>query len=358
MRVIQMIDTLNFGDGVGNVVMQLKGILDDLRIENQIYSKWWDERVADYREDIDKYRPMKSDLIIYNFAGKSMILEQVAGYPCRRLIYYHNVTPPEFFRACDPEAYKNCKEGLEQLKENLQRFDGFWAASPFNAMDLISYGADITETDVLPPYFDFEELENAPYDRKLLHQLQNGEPYILFVGRVAPNKRFEDILRVFENYYRYHSQNIKLYLVGDSAQKNDYTDALYAQVDQMTAKNQVVFTGKVTAKELYSYYRGASVFLCMSEHEGFCMPLLEAQHFGIPTIGYASCAVPDTMGGSGVLLYKRDYALIACLLDSVLHDERLRNSIIEKQGRNLKKYSRVAVRERLNTLLQKWGTEQ
>ena len=309
MRVIQLIDALDFGDGVSNVVMQLKDLLDDLGIDNQIYSKWFDDRVAGFRKDIDKCRPGKDDLVLYHYSGKSSILEQAAGYSCRRLIYFHNMTPPKFFRVSNPEIYRNCVEGLEQLKENIQRFDGFWAVSPFNASDLISYGADPAETDVFPPYFDFERLENAPYDKKLLRLLQSEEPYILFVGRVSPNKRFEDILDAFENYYRYHDKNVKLYLVGNREQSSVYTDELYAQVGRMAAKDKVVFTGKVTEEELYAYYRGASAFLCMSEHEGFCMPLLEAQHFGIPTIGYAACAVPDTMGESGVLLYKKDPAL-------------------------------------------------
>ena len=357
MRVIQLIDALDFGDGVSNVVMQLKDLLDDLGIDNQIYSKWFDDRVAGFRKDIDKCRPGKDDLVLYHYSGKSSILEQAAGYSCRRLIYFHNMTPPKFFRVSNPEIYRNCVEGLEQLKENIQRFDGFWAVSPFNASDLISYGADPAETDVFPPYFDFERLENAPYDKKLLRLLQSEEPYILFVGRVSPNKRFEDILDAFENYYRYHDKNVKLYLVGNREQSSVYTDELYAQVGRMAAKDKVVFTGKVTEEELYAYYRGASAFLCMSEHEGFCMPLLEAQHFGIPTIGYAACAVPDTMGESGVLLYKKDPALTACLLDSVLHDEELRISIVEKQRENLEQYRRAAVRARLEILLQKWGVK-
>ena len=354
MRVLQLIDALDFGDGVSNVVMQLKGLLDDLGVENHIYSRWWDERVAEYRQDIDKCHPGKNDLVIYNYSGKSTILEQAAGYPCCRLIYYHNVTPPEFFRISNSEMYENCVEGLTQLKENIQRFDGFWAVSSFNAENLISYGADPAETDVLPPYFDFERLENASYDRKLLRQLQSAEPYILFVGRVSPNKKFEDILAAFENYYRYHDKNIKLYLVGNDEQNSDYTAELYAYVSCMAAKDKVVFTGKVTEKELFAYYRGAAAFICMSEHEGFCMPLLEAQFFNIPTIAYAAAAVPDTMGGSGVLLYKKDPAVVACLLDSVLHDEELRNAIIDKQQKNLEQYSRAAIKERLRALLQKW----
>ncbi len=358
MRVIQLIDALDFGDGVSNEVISIQSLLNDIGIKNQIYSKWWDKKVANYTRGIEKCSPRGEDLVLYHFSGRSAILEVVAGFPCKRIIRYHNVTPPEFFRGTNPQIFQACKEGLRQIQENFQRFDGFWAVSPFNARDIISYGADPSEVDVFPNILDFSQMENQTYDKALLKRLKSEDPYILFVGRVAPNKCFEDILAAFENYYRYHDKNVKLYLVGNIEQSSDYAKKILRKLEHMSARSQVIFAGKVSDEELYAYYRGASAFLCMSEHEGFCRPLLEAQYFNIPIVAYSASAVPDTMGGSGVLLYKKDPALVACLLDSVLHDEELRDSIVEKQRENLEQYRRAAVRARLEALLQKWGVKQ
>ena len=210
----------------------------------------------------------------------------------------------------------------------------------------------------MPNILDFSEMEKQPFDKGLFDRLKKGEPYILFVGRVAPNKCIEDILDVFENFYCYHNRNVNLYLVGNAEQSSEYVSRIASKLDHLKSKNNVFLTGKISNEELYAYYRGASAFICMSEHEGFCRPLLEAQFFNIPIIAYSATAVPDTMGGSGILLYKKEPALAACLLDSILNDEELRATIIEKQQKNINQYRRAEVRARLETLLQKWGVKQ
>ena len=355
MRVIQVLDALDFGDGVSNDVIHLQELLTEIGIENRIYSKWWNEKVAGYTADIEQYRPRQADWVLYHFSGKSYILDQVIGYGCRRIVRYHNVTPPEFFLPDNPSAYAACKEGLQQIRENIQEFDGFWADSAFNARDLICYGAAPQTVDVLPVIFDFQRLKEMHSNEALLQQLKRQGPYILFVGRVAPNKKQEDILEAFENYYRYYNRRARLYLVGNMEQSSSYTQSLFRRLEHMAAKEQVIFTGKVSEEDLYTYYRGASAFLCMSEHEGFCIPIMEAQFFGVPVIAYDSCAVPDTMGKSGLLLYQKDPAVAAYLLDAVMTDGELRNSVLECQRKNIESYRRSAMKERLVDLLKKIG---
>lgn len=355
MRIIQVLDALDFGDGVSNDVIYLQELLREIGIENQIYSKWWNERVAEYTGDIEQYRPRQDDCILYHFSGNSHILNQVIDYSCPRIVRYHNVTPPEFFLADNPAAYAACKEGLRQIRESIQKFDGFWADSAFNARDLICYGAAPQAVDVLPVIFDFQRLEEIHSNEALLQQLKCQGPYILFVGRMAPNKKQEDILEAFENYYRYYDQRVKLYLVGNLEQSSSYTQRLLQRVEHMAAKEQVVFTGKVSEEDLYTYYRGASAFICMSEHEGFCIPILEAQFFGVPVIAYNSCAVPDTVGKSGILLYNKDPALASYLLHAVMTDNELRSSVLEYQRKNVELYQKAAVKERLMRLLKKIG---
>lgn len=357
MRIIQLLDALDYGDGVSNDVIHQHELLDEMGVENQIYSKWYNERVSNYTREIDTYRPEADDLVLYHFSGKTFIIDQVSEYPGKRILRYHNVTPPAFFKDSNPQAYQNCKEGLEQLCAHLGRFDGFCADSPFNRSDLISYGASLDAVDVLPIAMDLERLDSVRETPALAEQLRK-RPYILFVGRVAPNKCFEDILSAFETYYRYYDQETMLYLVGNCQQSDSYTASIMEQVSRLHAKEKIVFTGKVSDEDLYTYYRGASAFLCMSEHEGFCIPLLEAMVFDIPVIAYDSCAVPDTMGGSGILLRKKDPALTAGLLHELMTDASLRENILAKQRENVALYRHDAMKRRLSTLIEKWEATQ
>lgn len=353
MRVIQMLDALDYGDGVSNDVIHIHELLNDLCIPNAIYSKWWNERVKSYTTLIDKYRYRPGDCIIYHFSGKSFILEQVANYPCRRMIRYHNVTPPNFFLKSNPEAATFCQEGLEQIQCNISRFDGAIADSRFNADDLLSYGANASYVKVLPIVFDFDKYRCTKTILPLQQKL-SAAPYFIYVGRMAQNKCIEDILTAFEYYYRFHDSSAYLYLVGNNTQSPEYTEFLLRKHGQMLSKEHVIFTGKVSEEELLTYYRSAAASLCMSEHEGFCMPLLEAASFDVPVIAYDSCAVPYTMGNSGILLQKKDPALTAHLMDEVVHNSSLREGIIEKQRDNLINYSRESIKAQLKTLLCEW----
>ena len=356
MKIIQVLDALDYGDGASNDVMHLYELLRELGLDTEIYSKWYDDRVAKYTMDIEKCNPSKEDIIIYHFSGKSYILDHVKKYPCRVMVRYHNVTPPEFFLPNNMAAYQNCKEGIEEIKENIGRFDGYIAVSPFNARDLISYGADPQKVDVIPIIIDFDKLDSRTSDRDLRQELSGAAPYMLYVGRIAPNKRVEDVLDIFESYYRFFDKNVRLYVVGNMDHSSEYTKNVLGRLEKMESKDHVVFTGKVSDEDLHSYFSGASVFLCMSEHEGFCIPILEAQYFNVPVVGYDSCAVPDTMGGSGVLLYKKDPHMAAYIISKVLSDDCLREEIIEGQQKNLEKYQRSVVKAHLTEILKKWRT--
>ena len=353
MRVIQMLDALDFGDGVSNDVIHLHELLDELGIANRIYSKWWNERVRSYTTSIDEYCYQPGDCIIYHFSGKSHILEQAVSYPCRRMVRYHNVTPPEFFLPDNPDAAASCREGLAQIRQSITRFDGALADSPFNASDLISYGADASRVKVLPIVFDFDKYRSTQTVPELARRLSSA-PYFIYVGRMAQNKCIENILNAFEYYYRFHDSSAYLYLVGNNTQNPAYTERLLRRHGQMLSREHVIFTGKVSEEELLTYYRGAAASLCMSEHEGFCMPLLEAASFDVPVIAYDSCAVPYTMGDSGILLRKKDPSLTAHLMDAAANERALRQDIIEKQRENLEKYSRESVRAQLKALLHEW----
>lgn len=354
MKVIQVSNSLDYGDGVSNDIIHISEMLSEMRVENQIYTKWHNDKVKKYTADIRDCWPEKDDLVVYHYASKSYVMDAIYRFPCKVLVRYHNITPPEFFIPDNMVAYRDCKEGIEELKKNIRMFDGYIADSPFNAHDLISYGADPQKVDVLPIVIDFDILDSRTSDRRLCQELENSAPYMLYVGRIAPNKRVEDVLDIFESYNRYFDKKAKLYVVGNMDQSNEYTKTILGRLKKMESKDHVIFTGKVSDEDLHSYFSCASVFLCMSEHEGFCIPILEAQYYNVPVVAYASCAVPDTMGESGVLLYKKDPHMTAYIIDRILKYESLRTAIIERQQKNLAKYQRFAVKEQLAEILKKW----
>ncbi len=353
MGIIQVLDALDFGDGVSNDVIHLHEMLDELRVKNRIYSKWWNERVAHYTNDIEQFVPDAGDTVIYHFSGKSHILDLVQSYPCQVIIRYHNITPPEFFRESNPQGYASCIEGLDQIRSLARKDYRFWPDSSFNGDDLISYGTEPERVSVLPIFMDLERLANVETDLQMSVRMKSELPYILFVGRVAPNKCFEDLLDTFECYYRFCNRNMRLILVGNDACDSVYTEAIRAKLEGLSCRENVVFTGKVTDTQLYTYYQNAQAFLCMSEHEGFCIPLLEAMCFDLPVLAYAACAVPDIMGGSGVLLYRKDPVLAADLLHELLSDKNLREEILEKQRRHIVSFMHEAMKTRLVDLLSK-----
>lgn len=356
MRIYQVMDALDYGDGVSNSVINTHLLLNKMGIENQIYSKWWNDRVRQYTMEISKLRVKPDDIVIYHFSGKSHIIDEVSMLPCQRVLCYHNVTPPEFFKDNNPQAYENCLAGLRQLAEKWINFHYFCAVSEFNMKDLMSYGISEKKIDVLPIVMNLERLDNVPYNQAL-YQSRKSNLNIIFVGRVAPNKRIEDILDIFENLYCYYRQDVKLTLVGNTDDHSHYAQMLMSKLAGLRCKEQVTFTGKVTSDDLYAYYKSSDVFLCMSEHEGFCIPLIEAMYFKIPVVAYNSCAIPYTMGGAGVLVHRKDIPVIAGLLDSLLNDHDLRNRIISRQSKNIQKYTTSALQCQLQCLIDKWSVK-
>jgi glycosyltransferase involved in cell wall biosynthesis len=169
-----------------------------------------------------------------------------------------------------------------------------------------------------------------PPNPVILHMFDDDKTNFLFVGRVLPNKRFEDLIKVFCIYQRYIDPDSRLLLVGESHGFERYFDALMRLVDDL-ALEDVVFTGHVDTDDLVAYYMVADVFLSMSEHEGFCAPLLEAFRSGLPVMAFDAGAVAETLGGAGVLVREKRFEEIAEMAHLLVHDENLRRQVVQRQ---------------------------
>jgi glycosyltransferase involved in cell wall biosynthesis len=255
---------------------------------------------------------------VVHFSGYGHGLEAVFRSRARTLLLYHNVTPEEWFWAHEPVQAVHCRLGREQLREFAALADALAGVSEFNAREL--QRASGRPAEVIPILFDRSRL--GPVAPGELDRGRLAGPTILFVGRLTPHKRQDLVIRAFAEYRRRRPE-ARLMLVGHPVSAA-YGRALTQLADEL-APGGVSFEAGLSSAQLAERYRAADVLLCLSEHEGFCIPLLEAFHFGLPVIARAAGAVPEVVGDAGVVLNGQDdAATIAELLEIVVGDPELR----------------------------------
>jgi glycosyltransferase involved in cell wall biosynthesis len=263
------------------------------------------------------------------------------------VLIYHNVTPSEYLEHVSHELARQMQQGRDELPEFRDTVRLALAVSEFNRQDLVAAG--YPHTGVLPIALD-ESRYTVDSNPALVHKYDDWIN-LLFVGRIAPNKRQDDLIKVF--YFYHHIQpKSRLFLVGqawDPAKR--YWDQLRGMVEYLELGDAVHFTGHVSFGDLVTYYRLADAFVCMSEHEGFGKPLIESMYFDVPVIAYAAAAVPYTLGDAGVLVYRKDYPLIAELIDLLLTDESLLEKLLAGQRNRFEAFRQAAMFESLRSYL-------
>ena len=231
------------------------------------------------------------------------------------------------------------------------RVDLALGVSEFNRRELEALG--FAPTGVLPLAVDAARV-TRPVQRPALDRLLDDDfVNFLFVGRIAPNKRIEDHIRLAEHYKRYVDAYYRFIFVG----RYDAVPRYYAVVRALMAEYRMlderfVFTGAVSDEELAIYYRHAAVYVSLSEHEGFCAPLLEAMAAGVPVLAYAAAAVPETLGGAGVQFAPKDLEFAAELLGELAFNDGLRASVIAGQRRRLADFGDERILRGLESALQ------
>jgi len=350
MEINQVAPALIYGDAVSNNTIALRDTFRDMGYKSEIYSKWIDPEVSDQARPLNKYKGDESNILFYHFplAGGD-ITEFVKDLPDRKILIYHNITPPEFYFKYDKLNALQCADGLKEVKGLTDDFELALGVSEFNRQALVDFG--FSNTGVLPIFSDFGKFESAGKSVKEVSSEMNGQVKFLFVGRIAPNKCYEDIIKSFYCYNRYINENSRLYLVGSTHIKA-YVSHLENLIKGLEIEDSIIFAGKVKDEELAEHYRNADVFLCMSEHEGFCVPLLEAMHFHVPIVAYKATGVPYTLGDSGLLVAEKNYVKIAELINILLDDQKFKERIVKKQDRRLENFDRAHVREKINHIIE------
>jgi glycosyltransferase involved in cell wall biosynthesis len=354
--IYQVMEALDMGDAVSNITRRNAGLLAELGQPPRILTRYTHDQLRNETQPINQALVTPDCGLIFHYwayNSSTWILRAVNG---PKAIHYHNITPPRYF-APDTENYYQTVRGYEQLRHIADYFDLVIGDSRYNIAEFASYMSQPKPAIHLYPIIDVIGVRDAPYDRELLAALRSsGEPQIVFVGRIVRNKRQDQLMRLFDYYYREINHHARLWLVGHDTSDPAYRTELGQLRDSLAARERIMFTGKVSDLQVNTYYRAADVFICASEHEGFCMPLAQAMALDVPVLAYAAAAVPETMGDSGILIYTWDTPRVGELMQLMLTDEALRQRLLEGQRVNLERFSVAEARRRLAAIVNYLGS--
>jgi glycosyltransferase involved in cell wall biosynthesis len=344
--VHQVLATLGYGDAIGHEVLGIQRVLRAAGYESDIFVETADPRLEDLTRDFRELveASHRDNILIHHFSIGSKASRVAYALLDRMVLVYHNITPPEYFVDIHRLLVRLCYHGRRELGAYVNRCDLALGDSEVNRLELAELGFPVT--GVLPVVPGFSHLDGPPNDL-VARQFDDDWTNVLFVGRVIPNKRIENLIRFFATYKSRHNPRARLLIVGSYGGFERYLMMLH-QLAARLGVPDVHFTGHVSNEELTAYYDVADVFLCASEHEGFCVPIVEAFYKRIPVLALARTAVPATMDGAGVLYDQPDPADVATLLDIVVGDAALQDRILSGQDAAL---DRLRARDFGGTLL-------
>ena len=323
-------------DATGRDIFHMQRILRARGHEVGLFSTTWGkpQPCDDHGVHVLDYlgQDASAVLIFHHAIGWEHTLPVMAAAKCRRIVKYHNITPAFFYDNLDPEAAALCRTGREQLRSLIMLdCDLYLADSAFNLQEMVEAGADPRRCAVVHPFNDLERLFQVEADAEVLRDYGEERTNVLFVGRRAPNKGHRFLLDAFAAYRRGRNPDSRLVLVGkgDERQKK-YTQMLRHQIWRLGLQRHVVLLDGATEAELKAHYQCAAAFLIASEHEGFCVPAVEAMALRVPIVGYGTTAVPQTVGDGGLIWDKNDPYLLAQSLDTAIGDAAARRGLIER----------------------------
>jgi L-malate glycosyltransferase len=348
--VNQWVPAAHKGDAIGDSARRVRELLRQLGHSSELYALSIDEELAGDVQPFDDPEARRGDLTIFHYALPSPMTAAFGSLESGRILQYHNVTPASFFAPYDAGLFRLAALGRTELATLADRADLALGDSEYNRRELESLG--FARTGVFPIAVDTARVTRH-VDRPALEEiLDDGLVNFLFVGRIAPNKMIEDHIRLAEHYKRYVDAYYRFIFVG----RFDVVPRYYAMIRALMAEyrllnDRFIFTGPVPDEELAVYYRHAAVYTSLSEHEGFCVPLVEAMAADVPVLAYAAAAVPDTLGGAGVQFAPKDLEFAAELLGELAFNDDLRASVIAGQRTRLADFGDSRISRELTSVI-------
>lgn len=337
MRVDQWLPRGHFGDAIGDESLRIRTALRAAGFTSELFALEVDDEVQGEFLPFEN-RPIANaaDIAILHFALPSPLTDALRAFPGKKVIIYHNMTPASYFVGLDDELVRIAVKGREELHSLVGVADLALGDSEYNRSELEEAG--FRRTGVLPILLDFGRYE-APPNQVLMEMLSRRRANFLFVGRVFPNKRFEDLVRMAFFYKKYVSEDFRFVVVGRAGRMAGYQRSVQALAHYWgLMPSEFTFTGHLAWDDLLACYRSADVFVSMSEHEGFAVPLVESMLLDVPIMAYRAAAVPDTLGDSGVQFTQKKYEELAEMGHLLATDDRLRESVLTGQRQRLERF--------------------
>lgn len=334
MRIDQYLPGFAPHDAIGNHTLQVRRVLREAGYESDI---WAEFILGDLTREAspylhDTHRPAEGRVLLYHSSTSSPMaawLRERARSGDPVIGHYHNITPASFFAPWEPHIADAMRSARSELAMLAPHTAFSFADSAYNETELVELGYPATQ--VCPILIDLEEYHRPP-SRLVLENLQRrkarGGAQWLFVGRVAPNKCQHDVVAAFAVYRRVFDPLARLTLVGGATSPN-YLHAVERMIAELELGSSVEILGGLTDEELLAYWAAADVFVCLSEHEGFNVPSVEAMELGVPVVAYAAAVLPETLGGAGLLLASKDPLEVAEAVDRACRPGPTRERMIK-----------------------------
>lgn len=329
MRVIQASENISKGDAISHYIFLISGLLADLGVENEILSIHADERVERTILRPNTYEVQEDDVVLFHASIGGEMFGYLPTLACRKIMIYHNMTPAGFFKGFDDHLANMLEKGRQQLIEAKPWIDKAYGVSEYNVQCLQELG--YTDVEKIPFSISFEDFDNAKNER-LVKKIQTQNAFrLVFYGRLAPHKCQHDLIKLLAFYKKFYNKHTELYIMGSYNAEERYYLALEALIQELHLAGSVHIYGHVPYNELVSTIHASDAFICMSEHEGLLVPILECFHAGVPVVAYGAGAISETMGGQGVCLEDKSLIDAAKALRKIETDQEYRNNLIQGQ---------------------------
>lgn len=344
----QFVHTLAYGDAISSEALTIKRILNAQGIESEIYVVNVDPRYKSIARHFNEFNGALSPAVLLHYSIASPLNELFLSLNgSKRVVLYHNLTPESWFLPYNNRVVEDLRKARAGLESVIKASDIVLGDSSYNLIELESFLKQPGR--VLPlPLDEFKwEIDTNPGIMQVLKG--HGGVNILSVGRVAPNKCLEDVIKCFYFYHHKINKNSRLWLTGSDTDTEIYAHELKELISALNLKEVAKLVGPVADSELKAFYQAADLYLCMSEHEGFCVPLIEAMHFGVPLIAFDSCAVAETVGEGGLLVTEKRHAEISELMDQVLTRDEITSELRKNARQELSRFSLAKFTDNLHS---------
>ncbi|MDQ5846483.1 MAG: glycosyltransferase [Acidobacteriota bacterium] len=349
----QLLPDLSFGDAISNQAIAIRDRLRSLGYASEILVKNLEKRMEGEGRRFEEGCLDDDAGLIYHHSIGTELTTHAVQHPGPKLLVYHNITPAQFYEPYRPGFAWLLERGCADLQRLSAHFPLSIGDSAFNAAELATYG--FVEPAVLPIAVNPDKWNTSP-DPELMKQLQDGITNVLFVGRIAPNKRQDQLVKAFASLRSIHPSS-RLIIVGDGKDFDPYYQYLLETIAENDLTDHVIVAGQISDAELQAYYRTAHLYWSMSEHEGFCVPIVEAMWFDVPVLAYESTAVPETLADAGLMFSRKDdLNELAALAKNLVTDRGLRESVLAAQRRRRESFLPEVVWKGLDELLEKMNS--